>query len=164
MADQYFTLTQEYLKDVYEYQDGELIRKHRQGNKQAGTTVGCMQKIGYKITVINKKFFYLHRLIFMFHNGYMPLSIDHIDGNKSNNKIENLRPCNASENLSNRSNQSNSKSGHKNVYWLKNRSQWVVALNAKNKKYHIGYYNDINQAIQAASTARLNLHGNFARP
>ncbi len=164
MAEQYFTLTQEYLKDVYEYQDGELIRKHRQGNKQAGTTVGCMQKIGYKITVINKKFFYLHRLIFMFHNGYMPSSIDHIDGNKSNNKIENLRPCNASENLSNRSNQSNSKSRHKNVYWLKSRSQWVVALNANNKKHHIGYYNDINQAIQAASTARLNLHGNFARP
>ncbi len=163
MADQYFTLTQEYLRDVYEYQDGELIRKHRQGNKQARTTVGCMQKIGYKITVINKKFFYLHRLIFMFHNGYMPSNIDHIDGNKSNNRIENLRACNRFENLSNRSKQANSKSGHKNVYWLKSRSQWVVAIGARCKKHHIGYFNDLDKAINAATNARLELHNDFAK-
>ena len=163
MADQYFTLTQEYLKDLYEYQDGELIRKHRQGNKQARTIVGCTQKIGYKITVINKKFFYLHRLIFMFHNGYMPLYIDHIDGNKSNNRIENLRSCNRFENLSNRSKQANNTSGYKNVYWVKRKSKWVVAVNSKYIKNYIGVFNDLDKAIDAATQARLQFHNDFAK-
>lgn len=163
MADKDFTVTQSFLNEAFEYKDGVLIRKFPQGNRKAGSIAGCRQKIGYCILMINKKFFYVHRLIYLMHHGYMPKFVDHIDGNKSNNRIENLRECNHSENLSNRLKQKNNQSGHKNVHWRASHKKWHVSICKNKKSYSFGYFKNLEDAINVANKARLNLHQEFAK-
>ena len=163
MATQDFTISKEVLNDLFLYQDGCLIRKVGQGNRKAGTIVGCKQKTGYLIAQISKRFYYVHRLVFMMHHGYMPKTIDHIDGNPSNNRIENLRPCTQTENACNKTKQINNSSGHKNVYWASHHKRWVACVNYKGKKYTFGTFKNLDDAVSAAQTGRAKIHGKFAR-
>lgn len=163
MADANFTLTQNLLFDLFEYRDGQLIRKKSQGNRTSGTLLGCSQKNGYVIGMINKKFFYLHRLIYLWHHGYMPKTVDHIDGNPGNNKIENLRACTQSQNLCNKTKQINNSSGHKNVYWANHHQRWIATVNYKGKKHTFGSFKNLEDAVLAAQVGREKIHGQFAK-
>ena len=163
MATQEFTLSKQQLDDLFLYQNGFLIRKTSLGNRKAGSIVGCKQKNGYFITQVFKRFYYVHRLIFMMHHGYMPKTVDHIDGNPSNNKIENLRSCSQSQNACNKTKQINNSSGYKNVYWASRHKRWVACVNYKGKKHIFGTFKNLDDAVLAAKTGRARIHGEFAK-
>ena len=74
----------------------------------------------------------------MYHHGYFPEAVDHIDGDRFNNKIENLREATHVENHYNRKVQKNNKSGSKNVCWHKLINKWSVDLTV-NKKIDYTY-------------------------
>lgn len=100
-----FTISQEYLKDFFDYKDGNLIRKKSIFSSKIGSIVGGFhKKNGYIRTTINKKEFLLHRLIYLYHYGVLKdgLEIDHINGNKTDNRIENLRMVTRQHNQWNR--------------------------------------------------------------
>ena len=109
----------EVINELYYYQDGRLHHKIVQRNGvQAGDVVGCLHGSGYLITSIKKKQFQVHRLIYQLCHQIelaSEVSIDHIDGNKLNNLIENLRPCTFRENACNKKKPSNNTSGYKNI-------------------------------------------------
>lgn len=155
-------LTQEYLQSVFEYKNGDLYWKITNSNvAKAGSKAGCLQKNGYRILMLNKKYHYAHRIIFMMHYGYLPKVIDHIDRNPSNNCIENLRESTVSQNLHNRTAQKNSKSGIKGVYWLANRKKWVARCKIGKTISKCSYFDTMEQAKEAIEKFRHEHLGEF---
>ena len=163
MATQNFTLTQEQAKNLFNYKDGELYWKNNVGAVKAGSKAGSINMHKYISVVCNKERYQAHRIIYLMHYGYTPEFVDHIDGNRSNNFIENLRPATKSQNSCNQKINTKNTSGYKNVYWHKSYKKWRVSLVVKNKKIHVGTFLDLELAGLVASMAREKYHGEFAR-
>lgn len=151
------------LHELFDYRDGELYWKpNKGGNKVQGKRAGTMHHEGYVRTQVNGKIYGNHRLIFLMHHGYLPDEVDHIDLNKSNNKIENLRPAMIGENQRNVSIRKDNTSGAKGVYWNKSAKKWVVQVRLKGKNGYFGLYEDIEIAKKVATEARKKYHEEFA--
>ena len=93
----------------------------------------------------------------------MPSYVDHIDGDKTNNKIENLREATVSQNRFNSKLQSNNKSGVKGVHFNKNYKKWIAQITVNYKVLYLGSYDDIELAELVVQEARSTKHGVFAR-
>jgi len=103
-----------------------------------------------------------HRLAWFLHYGEQPpVILDHIDGDKRNNRIDNLRAANESENQYN-SGRRSAASGFKNVTWIASRNKWQVQMMVNKRTKHIGFYADVESAANAAREARALYHGEFA--
>ena len=157
MADTDFTLTKDYLHQIFKYKDGELFRL--KNNKK----VGSNHIKGYKHTTIKGKRYLNHRLIFMMFYGYFPKEIDHINGIRSDNRIENLRSVVGPQNHQNSKIRKDNKCGVKNVYWFKELNKWKVDIRIDGKRKYIGVFEDLELAELAAQEARDKYHGKFAR-
>ena len=153
-------LTQEKVRQLFTYrEDGSLIRN------RTGQTVVCSPSKHHRYLRIGikGKAYFLHRIIFLLVRGYLPEGIDHIDGNRFNNRIENLRAANQSQNCLNKSSHKNNKSGYKNIHWQKNMNKWCVIMSINQKRNIIGYFEDLELAHAIASEYRAKYHGEFAR-
>ena len=113
-------------------------------------------------TKIGGKQYLVHRLIYMYHYGFMPEVVDHINRNCLDNRIENLRAADPSSNSSNRKVFSNNTSGHKGVSWDKGKNRWIAYVDVKRKRKHLGYFTGLEEAASAAVAARDHWHGVFA--
>ena len=159
-------MTQEKLKELFEYDsNGGFIRKTSGKPVEVKITKGRR----YSRVGINGNPYALHRMIFLWHYGYLPKILDHIDGSRLNNKIENLREVTQSQNCLNRKHHSNSKSPYKNVYlqsptkkseWKRN---WVVSITVEDKRKYIGSFEDLELADLVATEARDKYHGKYAK-
>lgn len=154
-------LTKEYLHKIFDYKDGELFWKIKPNRRiKIGSKAGSSMPNGYKNISINKKFYYLHRIIFLYHHGYFPEEVDHIKG--KSNKIENLRAANRCNQSCNTKLRKDNKSGIKGVYWNKRDKKWAVQLHFDNVKKYFGSYFDINVARFISETMRHKYHGKFS--
>ena len=97
------------------------------------------------------------------HHGYIPKQIDHIDRNRLNNKIENLRVCTQTENLYNTGVLSRNSTGIKGVNWHEASKKWMVRLNVQKKTLYLGVYESFDEAVAVSIEARNKHHGEFAR-
>ena len=163
-------ITQDYLHKIFDYKDGNLLWKNktvdsvgRSKNHLNGKKAGTLEKHGYLRVRIDNKNYLIHRLIFLYNYGFLPIQVDHIDGNTLNNHIENLRQSTNSENSQNSKLSINNKSGVKGVCWHKTYKKWVANIQTPNKRYTIGYFDKIEKAKIAIIEARNKLHGEFAR-
>jgi hypothetical protein len=156
------TITQDQVRDLFEYRDGELYWKINKGRVKIGDKASAIDSHGYLRTSINGKLHKNHRIIFLMFNGYLPDCIDHIDGNPSNNRVENLRKATLSQNQHNAKTPKTNTSGIKGVNWYKRDKKWCVQLRVNGKKKHFGYYDSIEAAKLAIQKARVALHGAFA--
>lgn len=148
-------LTQTQIFDLFDYKDGQLY--WRANKKCAGyVTPQGYVRIGY-----NYKSAFAHRLIFMLHHGYTPEFIDHIDGDRLNNRIENLRGATRSQNQCNAKLRRDSVTALKNV--TRHKNKWQVRIRLNNKLTHIGTFDDLELAKFVASEYRDKYHGEFAR-
>jgi hypothetical protein len=162
MADQ--DITKEILNFLFDYKNGELYWKFSLSSKSPkGTIAGTIKHDKYRRIGLNKKPYLAHRLIFMMHHGYLPEIVDHIDGNRLNNRIENLREATQSQNCQNQKIPTNNTSGYKNVRWNARKKKWFVNIRVNKKDIHIGYFADIELADLVAQEARNKYHGKFAR-
>lgn len=151
------------LHELFEYRDGNLYWKVNLGTRaRIGNKVGSLDKAGYVQCKFNGKMQKVHRIIFLMNHGWLPLQIDHIDLNKSNNKIENLRAATISQNQWNRKIPLHNKSGIKGVSWCKREQKWRANI-AFNKKYiSLGYYKTLEEAAKKVQEKRAELHGKYA--
>lgn len=162
MAEQ--NLTKEILNFLFDYRDGELYWKFSLSSKSPkGTIAGTIKHDDYRRIGLNKKPYLAHRLIFMMHHGYLPEIVDHIDGNRLNNRIENLREATFSQNQHNKKTGKNNTSGYKNVTWNARKRKWLVNIRVNKKDIHIGYFVDIELADLVSQEARDKYHKEFAR-
>ena len=150
----------EYLQSIFEYHDGQLFRKVDCKSFKKGMKVGWVGKNGYFCTDVNGVRYRLHRLIYQFHYGNCPEFLDHIDCNKSNNKIENLRPATSKQNSANRKITKTNKLGLKGVCFDKKKYKASIKINGKS--IHIGTFNDPNIAHFAYCKKAKELFGEFS--
>ena len=156
-------ITQDYVKQLFEYRDGELYWKVKPSKKVLiGAKVGNLNQSGYFHLQLNKKTYKTHRIIFLMHYGYLPNCLDHIDGNPLNNKFENLRPATVNQNAYNSKLIKNNTSGVKNVSWYKLTNKWHVRVKINGKEKSFGYFKDLELADLVAQEARDKYHGKFA--
>ena len=155
-------ITQQLIADTFEYKDGALYWKKPAANKQhfIGAMAGSIHKTGYRHITWMNKINKAHRLIFMLHYGYMPKEVDHINGNRSDNRLENLREVTRSQNQYNKAPQQNA-SGIRNVSWHKKSKAWVVRITMKGKTVFQQYFKDIELAELVAVEARDKFFGKF---
>ena len=155
--------TKDELHALFEYRDGVIYTRRRQGSLKAGKAVGSINSNGYLVTSVNKRPIRVHRLIFLMHYGYLPPMLDHINGNKLDNRIENLRAATPRQNHQNRDARVTNTSGERNVVWHKRSERWRVVFWAGGKQRQFGTYTDFTHAVQRARQIRKELHGEFAR-
>ena len=146
-------ISYEQAKELFVHIDGVLYKR-----------VGSLDKdSNYKRTKANGKLMLVHRIIFLLEHGYLPEIVDHIDGNRTNNKIENLRAATKTENNRNSKKRKDNTSGYKNVNWHSQKQKWQVRLLINGKSTSFGLYDDLEFAELVAIEARNKYHGNFAR-
>lgn len=170
-------LNKDYLNHIFIYEEGNLIYAARSVSefktKSAfdrwnklflGKMTGShIRKDGYLGTSIKRSHFLTHRVIFTMKNGEIPygFEIDHIDGNRKNNKIENLRLAERSQNQMNRKINKNNKSGVKGVFFRPETNKWRAVIRANNKFYRMQFLN-LYDAEVWISGMRNKLHAEFA--
>lgn len=163
MADKDSLISRELILSLFEYKDGRLFNKTSRGPTAAGTEVASIDAKGYKRTKINSKAYFVHRLVFLMHHGYMPKFIDHIDCNRANNRIENLREATSTQNNHNRKVSTLNKSGVKGVSWCTRPPSWKAQCTINYKQHHLGYFKNLEDAKAAVLKFRTEHHAQFAR-
>ena len=148
----------------------ELFRQLFHYNKDTGvitnaTTRGSRAKIGniaggiengYRRVSVQSKSIGAHNIIYIMHNGDTPkgLEVDHIDHNRQNNRIENLRLVTRLENNHNKTLSKRNKSGTHGVRRIEN-GKWRVVIMSNRKKIHLGYFHEKDEAIRARKQAEI---------
>jgi hypothetical protein len=156
-------ITQELVKRLFDYNpDGYLIWKVKPALRVSiGSPAGSKNTRGYWQVRVLGKLYRSHRIIFLWHNGYFPENnIDHIDGNPSNNKIENLREVTQQCNLRNSKVHKNNNSGVTGVIWHKQTEKWYAQIKVNGKNINLGFYSDFISAVKARHTKEIELEWN----
>ncbi len=150
-------LTAEYLRSVlhYDQETGIFTRKVSTSNSvKVGDVAGCPNGDGYLLIMVQSRLYKAHRLAWLYVSGEWPEDqIDHINRNRSDNRITNLREVSHKQNQQNRSKPSNSTSGHPGVSWYKRYYKWVARITHNYKLIHLGYFTDREEAIAARKAA-----------
>jgi hypothetical protein len=120
-----------------------LVEKNRPFDKRH-YAIGYYNSKNKKYSILS-----LHRLFFYWHNGFLPRLVDHKDRNPKNNKIDNLRELNDSENTRNSSKKKNTSSKYKGVSFYKKIKKWRSQLSINGKYIHLGYFHNEDDAGQA---------------
>ena len=146
------------LLDAVEYRAGRLYWVARQSNRiKIGDVAGYRAKNGYWMLRFNGECHMLHRLIWEIHNGPIPeaMQVDHIDHDRDNNAIENLRLVTVQQNNMNLSKRSDNRSGVTGVYWDPVNKKWLAQIRVHKRCIKLGRFDVIEDAIAARKQAEL---------
>lgn len=134
---------------------------------RAGTIAGGVNPVdGYRYLRISGRSYAAHRIVWLMMYGEMPVTIDHIDGNRDNNRLANLRNVTRRENARNKAMYSANKSGVTGVSWKSRNKKWVVQITDRHgSKLHVGLFSDKQEAINARKIAEIahGYHENHGR-
>ena len=137
------------------------------GRGKKGSLAGGPNSLGYTQVVIDRGHFLSHRIIWKMVTGEEPPeSIDHIDGDTSNNRFTNFRSATVSENLCNSKICARNTSGVKGISYdnsPKRRKRWRAVIMKDQKYIQVGRFHTMEEAVAALDEARERLHGEFAR-
>ena len=152
--------------NLFYYKDGILFEcetRSRMAVKDA--PAGTLRSDGYIGIFVGKRYLFAHRLIWQMFKGPIPvgLFIDHIDNNRANNDILNLRLCTTQENAFNRGKQSNNKSGYKGVCWHKQKAKWVAQIKIDGRNKFLGFFVDPTEAYEKYCEVAIERYGDFCQ-
>lgn len=158
-------ITYDLLHEMFRYEDGHLYWKFKPNRQiRLGQKAGTVNSSGYVVVTINGKKYVAHRLIWLMHGREEAPMIDHINGDKTDNRIENLRAADNSKNqMNSKAIRANNKSGYKGVSWCNTYQKWIGQVWKNGECHKIGRFDDKEQCAAAVSAARSALHGEFAR-
>jgi len=163
--------SQEYLNSILHYnpKTGDIVWRRREGfrpqwnGRYAGKpALSSLNHNGYRHGRIDDCGYLAHRVVWKMVYGTDPDCVDHKNGNGLDNRKENLRLCNKSQNHMNSGKQTNNKSGYKGVSQHKNSDKWQAQISVDRRVISIGYFNTPEEAARAYDKAAKEKHGHFA--
>lgn len=158
-------LTQERLRHCLEYnsETGAFIWLHPNSDRvRLGSPAGTIQR--YLQIRLDGRRFLAHRLAWLYMTGgWPPKQIDHINGNKLDNRWNNLRLADPSQNNANCPARARNTSGFKGVTWHKRNRRWQAQIRVRGKPIYLGQFDKIEDAAQAYSRAAEDHFGEFSR-
>lgn len=129
------------------------------GRVKPGEIAGTISSNGYVQIRIKGRIYLAHRLAWLCMHGEMPaLMLDHINMNKQDNRIANLRLANKSQNSQNTLASAANTSGYKGVSWSKQSKKWRASIKVNQKAKHLGFFELPEDAYAAYKNAAQELH------
>lgn len=161
-------ITQEKLKSLLHYDPatGVFTWKVKRPKRKPGDVAGSPHNRGYYKVAVCGNYYQAHRLVFLYMTGDWPEQVvDHINGNKMDNRWENLRPVSQSVNMSNQTLYKNNQSGVPGVTKSRRNNMWFAGIKLNNRSWHLGYFRDWFDAVCARKSAEIALgfHENHGR-
>jgi hypothetical protein len=155
-------ITQDLLREHFEYRDGHLFWiKPATSRVKVGQQFGACISSGYRHGRLKGKYYYEHRLVWLYHYGHLPEDyIDHINRIKDDNRIENLREANRHQNQWN-TGSCGGRSKYKGVCYRKDKNKWCARYRNHGQRFHVGYYATELEAAIAYDKAVEHLHGKY---
>jgi len=137
----------------YDPLTGFLTRKTNTRIHKAGTLVKTLDKRGYVVYQIGRRVLPAHRIAWLLYFGEIDdtLVIDHINGNRSDNRIENLRLVTQGDNIYNAGMRGHNRSGYTGIGYVKPSGGWKGGWRARISGEHIGFYDTFEEAVTARS-------------
>lgn len=159
------TSVNDLFHEYFEYRDGHLFwKKKPRSRTEIGEAVGySLMPNGYMRVGLKGKRYYIHRVIFCMHHGYMPDSVDHKDTNRANNLIDNLRDATSTQNHANQTKRSGLSSKYKGVSWRNDRNKWKAQIKVASKTISLGVFHNEDDAGRAYDQKAIELFGEFAK-
>lgn len=160
------TVTHQQLLEILDYNpiSGIFIWKKKISHKTViGKVCGCYtRKNRYVYIELYKKRYVAHRLAWFYVYGvWPPKYIDHVNGNKHDNRLRNLREATARDNTRNKSVRRNTKTGKKGVTYED--GKYRVRICTDHGRLNLGAYSSLGEAMRVYDEAAIMYHGEFAR-
>jgi len=131
--------------------------------RRAGDAAGAKDERGYLRVQVNHQLYWVHRIVWLLVLGVAPKGeIDHINENKADNRVCNLREANKASNMQNRGAQRNNTSGFKGVSYHKQRGKWTARIAVDGEQTYLGLFTTKAEAHTVYCAAADKLHGAFA--
>ena len=154
-------LTAERLREVLHYNPvtGVFTWRVSRSNVHAGDEAGSDDGNGYVQIRLFRATYRAHRLAWLYVYGTWPEGmVDHENRNKSDNRIDNLRLADDSQNAQNTPTRSNNRSGYRGVYWHARAKKWAAEINAYGCQKYLGLFGTPEDAHTAYLMAAAGLH------
>lgn len=141
----------------YDKNSGQIFWRKSRPGATAGKEAGSITAQGYRQICTGGRAYQSHRIAVLLVTGKWPEGeVDHLNGNRSDNRWENLRVVSRTQNMRNKSFRTVTKSGHAGIYRQNNK--WRVKVGAGAGQIHIGYFDKIEDAIAARLAAEKALN------
>ena len=137
---------------------------HRVGHRDVkpGDIAGCLGRQGYIHLKIKGKRYFAHRVAWLLTYGHWPVGdTDHINQNKSDNRIENLREATRSQNKMNHPARRDSLTHCRGITPRPQHGNYQVRIQVNGKRLHIGVFKQLADAARAYDEAAKRYHGDF---
>jgi hypothetical protein len=151
-------MNQSQLKEILDYdRETGIFRWAKDVGSRArkGCAAGGYNTVGYIAMQVKGRRYYAHRLAWLYCYGDFPSQIDHINHNKSDNSISNLRAVSGSDNKKNSPIQANNKSGCTGVHWNNRDGNWISQIRAEGVSTHLGVFEIKEEAIESRRKAEI---------
>ena len=149
----------------YDAETGKFAWKANRQKALIGKEICEISDQGYVYIRVLGRRILAHRLAWFVVHGELPSSpLDHFNGDRTDNRIANLRLCTNSQNLQNRGKQANNTSGYMGVSWHKVRSKWRATIQIDKKHMHLGLFDTAEDAYAAYCYAKSEMHDFSAVP
>lgn len=152
-------LSQEYLKSILHYNPQTGVFTWLAGNNQvkAGGIAGHMPPTGYVVIGHQRQSHLAHRLAWLYMTGAYPKKpLDHRNGIRSDNRFENLREANQSQNMQNRHSAKTGKKGLLGAFPCRNK--WKAIIKSQGKYIYLGVFETNEEAHEAYLSEKRKLH------
>ncbi|EFL4461577.1 MULTISPECIES: HNH endonuclease [Enterobacteriaceae] len=159
------TLTQQRLKNLLNYDPstGIFTRRITRGGMYAGSVVGTLSTHGYRKIMVDKVAYAAHRLAWLYVYGNFPGGeIDHINRDRCDNRIVNLRIASRKDNARNKGVSKRNTSGAKGVSWDRQTKKWRAQISVSGKSISIGRFDKKSDAVIAYGLYAVSHFGEFA--
>lgn len=154
-------LTQERVKELFTYdpESGVLRWRVQRGPKRPGDVAGCeaKQTVGkwYLQIRIDYRLYYVHRVVYLYQMGELPIEVDHEDGNGLNNRWDNLRNVDRLGNRMNCRRSCVNTSGVVGVHYNKGSRRWDAYINKNKGRTYLGGFASKDEAAVARKRAEV---------